>query len=257
MSPSLAYLLFFALMVSVIAITLQLAKRGSGSLQGKVSALSDDAAAAPKWSQRYSATGRFQGQTFGLSEITYRARDIRTMFVAANDLAPRFSAEVNYELAGMLPFNRTIEPPDHFRGVRFSTDEPEILQQALRTPFGDALKRVLRSPETYWVACIATSDQRRHLIGFERYFGPESDVLILRKSWRIGNPEPDAKHDLELLTELSKQMRATAFTGERAAVPSLTRLFARGVWSTFVLFWIVVAGFILFFFIIWQIASRL
>ena len=81
-------------------------------------------------------------------------------------------------------------------------------------------------------------------------------MLILRKSWRIGDPEPDAKHDLELLTELSKQMRATAFTGERAAVPSLTRLFARA-WSTFVLFWIVVVGFVLFFWVIWQIAARL
>ncbi|HYS55414.1 MAG TPA: hypothetical protein VER58_16775 [Thermoanaerobaculia bacterium] len=108
-----------------------------------------------------------------------------------------------------------------------------------------------------WVVCTATTDQRWQLTGFERYAGPESDVLILQRSWRIGDPEPDARNDVEMLTELSKQMPAAGFAGERAAMPSLTRLVARGAWSTFILFWIVVAGFVLFFWIIWQIAARM
>jgi len=76
-----------------------------------------------------------------LSEITYRMRDIRTMFVAANNLAPRFSAEVNYYLEGMRPFGPTIESPDDFSSIRFSSEEREV-------PAAGSANTVSRRPQT-------------------------------------------------------------------------------------------------------------
>jgi hypothetical protein len=252
-------LLLGAVVGFVIFFTRTLVRRQSAGVAAKARSISDGGVPNGGWSQTFSSMGTFQGQTFGLRETgVYRSSrlNVRTIFIAGNDLVPRFSAERASTLEGLRPFREVVESPD-FRDIRLMTDEPDVLREGLHREFGNTLHRAIAA-DISWIICMAASDHRRTLIQFGRYTGPESDVLILNRTWSSDRgPEPDARHDLELLTALAKEMRGLSLSAARAPIPPLPRLLLAGAWHTLLLFFIVLGGLIVFFFILWEIAAHM
>jgi hypothetical protein len=252
-------LLLAAIVGFIIFFVRKLVRRQSSRVATKARSISDGGVPNGQWSQGFSSMGVFEGQTFGLCETGVSRSPhlhVRTIFLAANDLAPRFSAERASRLEGLRPFREVVESPD-FQGIRLMTDEPDVLREGLHREFGNALHRVIDA-NISWIICMAASDHRRTLVQFGRYTGPESDILILNRTWSSDRePEPDAKHDLELLTALAKEMRGLSFSAARAPIPALPRLLLSGAWHTLLLFFIVLGGLIVFFFILWEIAAHM